>query len=63
MERAGFVVKLFEMEGGVQKQVDVAIAAHIVYFLLKGCTTVLSSATAISFPPLSREDLRVWEHD
>ena len=52
MERSGFAVKLFEMEGGVQKQVDVAIAAHIVYFLLKGCTTVLSSGDRDFVPAL-----------
>jgi uncharacterized LabA/DUF88 family protein len=52
MERSGFVVKLYEMEGGVQKQVDVAIAAHIVYYLLKGCTTVLSSGDRDFVPAL-----------
>jgi uncharacterized LabA/DUF88 family protein len=43
MEKSGFVVKLYEMEGGVQKQVDVAIATHFIYYALKGYTVILSS--------------------
>jgi len=43
MEKAGFVVKLYEMEGGAQKQVDVAIASYIVYYAMKGYRVVLSS--------------------
>jgi uncharacterized LabA/DUF88 family protein len=43
IEKSGFVVKLYEMEGGVQKQVDVAIASYIVYYALKGHSVVLSS--------------------
>lgn len=43
METAGFVVKLYEMEGGAQKQVDVAIASYIVYYAMKGYRVVLSS--------------------
>jgi uncharacterized LabA/DUF88 family protein len=43
MEKSGFVVKLYEMEGGAQKQVDVAIASYIVYYALKGYAVVLSS--------------------
>jgi uncharacterized LabA/DUF88 family protein len=52
MERSGFTVKLFDMEGGIQKQVDVAIASHLVYFLMKGCTTVLSSGDRDFVPAL-----------
>jgi len=43
MEKAGVMIKLYEMEGGAQKQVDVAIASHIVYYALKGYQVVLSS--------------------
>jgi uncharacterized LabA/DUF88 family protein len=43
METVGFAVKLYEMEGGAQKQVDVAIASFIVYYAMKGYRVVLSS--------------------
>jgi uncharacterized LabA/DUF88 family protein len=43
IEKAGFTVKLYEMEGGAQKQVDVAIASYTVYYALKGYRVVLSS--------------------
>jgi uncharacterized LabA/DUF88 family protein len=43
MEQSGVVVKLYEMEGGAQKQVDVAIASYIVYYAMKGSLVVLST--------------------
>jgi len=43
MKKAGFIVNLYKMEGGSQKQVDVAIGSHLVYYALKGYTIVLSS--------------------
>jgi len=50
MKKAGFVVNLYKMEGGSQKQVDVAIGSHLVYYALKGYTIVLSSGD-IDFVP------------
>jgi len=50
VKKAGFVVNLYRMEGGSQKQVDVAIGAHLVYYALKGYTIVLSSGD-IDFVP------------
>jgi len=50
MKKAGFVVNLYKMEGGSQKQVDVAIGSHLVYYALKGYTVVLSSGD-IDFVP------------
>lgn len=50
MKKAGFVVNLYPMEGGVQKQVDVAIASHLVFFALKDYHIVLSSGD-IDFVP------------
>lgn len=58
MKKAGFVVNLYQMEGGAQKQVDVAIGAHLVYYALKGYAIVLSSGD-IDFVPainLARKD-------
>jgi uncharacterized LabA/DUF88 family protein len=43
MEQSGVVVKLYEMEGGAQKQVDVAIASYVVYYAMKGNLVVLST--------------------
>lgn len=43
MKKAGFIVNLYPMEGGVQRQVDVAIASHLVFYALKNCHIVLSS--------------------
>jgi uncharacterized LabA/DUF88 family protein len=43
IQQAGFIVNLYQMEGGAQKQVDVAIAATAVYKATQGHTIVLSS--------------------
>lgn len=50
MKKAGFEVNLYKMEGGAQKQVDVAIGSHLVYYALKGYHIVLSSGD-IDFVP------------
>jgi uncharacterized LabA/DUF88 family protein len=50
IKKAGFIVNLYEMEGGSQKQVDVAIGSHLVYYALKGSAIVLSSGD-IDFVP------------
>jgi len=50
MKKAGFIINLYQMEGGVQKQVDVAIGAHLVYCALKGHPVILSSGD-IDFVP------------
>jgi uncharacterized LabA/DUF88 family protein len=50
MKKAGFIVNLYPMEGGAQKQVDVAIGSHLVYYALKGYTIFLSSGD-IDFVP------------
>lgn len=50
MKKSGFVVNLYQMEGGSQKQVDVAIGSHLVYYALKGYNVVLSSGD-IDFVP------------
>jgi len=50
MKKAGFIVNLYQMEGGAQKQVDVAIGAHLVYYALKKYSIVLSSGD-IDFVP------------
>jgi uncharacterized LabA/DUF88 family protein len=50
VKKAGFVVNLYQMEGGAQKQVDVAIGAHMVYYGMKACPLVLSSGD-IDFLP------------
>ena len=50
MKKEGFKVNLYKMEGGAQKQVDVAIGSHLVYHALKGHTIVLTSGD-IDFVP------------
>ena len=58
MKKAGFIVNLYQMEGGAQKQVDVAIGSHLVYYALKGYHIVLSSGD-IDFVPalqMARKD-------
>jgi uncharacterized LabA/DUF88 family protein len=50
MKKAGFIVNLYKMEGGAQKQVDVAIGSHLVYYAMKGYNIVLSSGD-IDFVP------------
>ena len=50
IKKAGFTVNLYEMEGGSQKQVDVAIGSYLVYYALKGSDIVLSSGD-IDFVP------------
>lgn len=52
VKQAGFTINLYRMEGGSQKQVDVAIAAHMVYNALKGDTIVLSSGDIDFFPAM-----------
>ncbi|MBT1687619.1 NYN domain-containing protein [Dawidia soli] len=52
METSGFGVKLYEMEGGAQKQVDVAIASYIVYYAMQGYRIVLSSGDRDFVPAL-----------
>jgi uncharacterized LabA/DUF88 family protein len=53
VKKAGFIVNLYPMEGGAQKQVDVAIASHLVYYALKGYHIILSSGD-IDFVPALR---------
>lgn len=53
VKQAGFTVNLYKMEGGSQKQVDVAIAAHMVYNAMRGDTIVLSSGD-IDFLPAAQ---------
>lgn len=58
MRKAGFIVNLYQMEGGAQKQVDVAIGSHLVYYALKGYHIVLSSGD-VDFVPaihMARKD-------
>jgi uncharacterized LabA/DUF88 family protein len=50
MKKEGFLVNLYKMEGGAQKQVDVAIGSYLVYHALKGHTIVLTSGD-IDFVP------------
>jgi uncharacterized LabA/DUF88 family protein len=50
MKKIGFIVNLYQMEGGAQKQVDVAIGAHLVYYATKGHPIILSSGD-IDFVP------------
>src|SRR6187549_1290204 len=50
VKKVGFVVNLYRLECVSQKQVDVAIGAHLVYYALKGYTIVLSSGD-IDFVP------------
>jgi uncharacterized LabA/DUF88 family protein len=50
MKKAGFIVNLYKMEGGAQKQVDVAIGSHLVYYALKKYQIVLSSGD-VDFVP------------
>jgi uncharacterized LabA/DUF88 family protein len=50
MKKAGFIVNLYPMEGGAQRQVDVAIGAHLVYYALKKYHIVLSSGD-VDFVP------------
>lgn len=50
MKKAGFVVNLYKMEGGAQKQVDVAIGSYLVYHAMKKYSIVLTSGD-IDFVP------------
>lgn len=43
VQQAGFIVNLYQMEGGLQKQVDVALASHAVWRATQGDTIILSS--------------------
>lgn len=50
MKKSGFLVNLYKMEGGAQKQVDVAIGSYLVYYAMKGYSIVLSSGD-VDFVP------------
>jgi uncharacterized LabA/DUF88 family protein len=50
MKKSGFIVNLYQMEGGAQRQVDVAIGSYLVYYALKNYKIVLSSGD-IDFVP------------
>jgi uncharacterized LabA/DUF88 family protein len=50
VKKESFTVNLYPMEGGAQKQVDVAIASHMVFHALHGSDIVLSSGD-IDFAP------------
>lgn len=52
VKKAGFIVNLYRMEGGAQKQVDVAIASHLVYHAMLGDHVVLSSGDIDFLPAL-----------
>ncbi|WP_254154289.1 NYN domain-containing protein [Chryseosolibacter indicus] len=58
VKKAGFMVNLYQMEGGAQKQVDVAIGAHLVYYAMKQYDIVLSSGDVDFVPAIdvSRKD-------
>jgi uncharacterized LabA/DUF88 family protein len=43
VQQAGFTVNLYQMEGGSQKQVDVAIASHAVWRATRGDTIILTT--------------------
>lgn len=53
IQQAGFTVNLYQMEGGSQKQIDVAIASQAVWRAAKGDTIILSSGD-IDFLPAVR---------
>jgi uncharacterized LabA/DUF88 family protein len=53
IQQAGFAVNLYQMEGGAQKQVDVAIAATAVYRATQGHTIVLSSGDLDFLPAIN----------
>src|SRR5215510_10088353 len=53
VRQAGFTVNLYQMEGGSQKQVDVALASHGVWRATQGDTIILSSGD-IDFLPAVR---------
>ena len=50
IQQAGFIVNLYEMEGGSQKQVDVALASTAVWRAAQGDDIVISSGD-IDFLP------------
>ena len=50
MKKAGFVINLYKMEGGAQKQVDVAIGSYLVYHAMKKHRIILTSGD-IDFVP------------
>lgn len=50
VKKEGFIVNLYLMEGGAQKQVDVAIASHMVFYAMQGSDIVLSSGD-VDFVP------------
>ena len=50
IQEAGFTVNLYQMEGGGQKQVDVALASHGVWRAAQGDTIVLTSGDVDFLP-------------
>ena len=50
VKQAGFQVNLYQMEGGAQKQVDVALGSHLVFYAMKGYDLIISSGD-IDFLP------------
>jgi uncharacterized LabA/DUF88 family protein len=57
VQQAGFVVNLYEMEGGDQRQVDVALASHAVWRAAQGDDIVLSSGD-VDFLPAAQLIIR-----
>jgi len=53
IQQAGFAVNLYQMEGGSQKQVDVAIAATAVYKATQGQILILSSGDLDFLPAVN----------
>lgn len=53
VRQAGFTVNLYQMEGGSQKQVDVALASHGVWRATQGDTIILSSGDIDFLPAIS----------
>jgi uncharacterized LabA/DUF88 family protein len=53
IQQAGFTVNLYQMEGGSQKQVDVALASHGIWRAAQGDTIVLTSGD-VDFLPACR---------
>jgi NYN domain len=50
VQQAGFTVNLYQMEGGLQKQADVALASNAIWRATQGDTIILSSGD-IDFLP------------
>jgi hypothetical protein len=52
MKKSGFIVNLYPMEGGAQRQVDVAIGSYLVYYALKNYNIILSSGDVDFIPAI-----------